>query len=124
METTNEATEFFKWLMYIVAIYIIYRMGMIYIDFMFKDDDNKGICPDKKVEVGKMSIHTLKNNPVELSPKEKACVAVGICGASDIGRPFNLEEKHNWRHEIIMNAEKIFGKSKHESKRPTGKKKK
>lgn len=121
METNTEASEFFKWLMYIVAIYIIYRMAMVYIDMIFPADHKR---TDKRVEVGKMSIHTFKNTPSELTPKEKACVAVGICGASDISRPFNPEEKHGWKHEIIMNAEKVFGKAKTATKKESQGKKK
>lgn len=120
MEITNEASDFFKVLLWIIAIYIIYRMAMVYINYIYSDDEK---CTDKRVEVGTVSVHSFKSMPAELSPKEKACVAVGICGASDIGRPFNQEEKHSWKHQIIMNAEKVFAEGIPKSKRPAVKKK-
>lgn len=46
---------------------------------------------------------------IDLTAKEKACLAVEVCRPSDVSRDFDSEEKHKWKHAIIMNAEKIFG---------------
>lgn len=113
MDSNSSSSSAIEIIIYVAVFYVFYELLMWYLQ---RNSSSKSTCgchqsspPEHKV------------SSQDLSSKEKACVAVGICDYSHVGS-FTKEEVHKWRHSIIQHADKIFGKNQKEKPKPQAKK--
>lgn len=107
MEDTNYAIKIILVMLY---LYLVYYIITWYLSRRNIAYEGSGRCGERPSSPSKYNKEKITENDV--TAKDKACIAVGICDDFEtLGFSLLPEYKHKWKSLIIKNADKIFPKN-------------
>lgn len=107
----NKINSLLETFLFGVSLYLLYILLMKFIGKLAISSSSCGCKQKKNIENFKAKNKEEILFEDELTAKDKACLAVGICDEREMNILLTPDVKHKWKNQIIKNAEKIFGKS-------------